>query len=161
MKLYVKQRRFSLNQNFDVTDGDGHSLYSVKSAKVSLRRKQTILDGQTKEELAKVKERLVSLRPTVDVLIAGEKVATITKKLTIGRDQYQIKNLNWLVQGNLFDHRYKITHKGQTLATINKKLLSLSDSFVCHIRDEEVNPVLVLAVVLAIDLVLDDEEDDD
>lgn len=157
MRYYMKQK-ISLFQNFNIFDEDNHKVLRVDQKKVSLTRQSRIIDVETGDVLARVKQKLVSIRPTMIVEVDGEEVAKITKKITVFKDKYKIDALDWKIKGDIWDYNYEIIDgSGKEIADISKKIFSLTDAFEFNIADEEVNPVLVIAVILAIDYVKDTE----
>ena len=79
------------------------------------------------------------------------------KEFTILRPKYRIEGLNWEVKGDLFDHDYQIIENGREIVRIHKVWFSWGDSYELDIADGA-NEEMVLAVVLAIDCVLDDSD---
>ena len=66
--------------------------------------------------------------------------------------------MNWRLQGNLWQHDYRLKdRKGNDLAKIHKQFLAWSDTFEMTILNQELDPVIVVAVILAIDMVMDND----
>ncbi|WP_162890907.1 LURP-one-related/scramblase family protein [Suicoccus acidiformans] len=161
MKLYMKERIVSLTDNFDIKDGRNKPVYRVKGKMFSIGRKFKIYDAQSNEELAQVSEKIVSLLPQMTVKVHGKTVTKIKKKLTLFKDRYKLTDIGWYIEGDIMDYRYSIYNEDkQRVAKIRKKLVSLSDSFVIDIEDKSIDPIYVVAVVLAIDMVRDKEREE-
>lgn len=159
MKLYMKQKKFSLKQDFDILDADQRPVYHVEGKLMSLKRKLRIFDSQTNEELAAVEQQLVALTPTLNIFYQNERIATIRKKITFFRPSYVIDVLGWTIEGDYFAHDYNVLDAdGNLIADISKKLFSWSDTFEIDIKDPTANPTVVLAVVLAIDMAMDSQK---
>jgi uncharacterized protein YxjI len=62
------------------------------------------------------------------------------------------------INGDLLDHEFTIERDGQTVATISKRWLSMTDSYAVDVAPGE-DDVLILASVLALDLAIDAEHD--
>lgn len=84
-------------------------------------------------------------------------VAVIKKKFTMLKPKYIIEGPNWEVQGDFLSHDYTITDGGRPIVSIYKKWLSWGDTFELDIADES-HEVLAIAVVLAIDAVMDSQQ---
>lgn len=159
MKLYMKQKTFSVKQDFDILDAGQRPVYHVEGKLMSLKRKLRIYDSQTHEELAAVEQQLVAFTPTMHVYYQDERIATIRKKITFLRPSYEIDVLGWTIDGDYFAHDYNVLDaSGRLIADISKKLFSWSDTFEIDIKDPTVNPTIVLAVVLAIDMAMDSQK---
>lgn len=156
MKLYMKQKMFSLRGDFDIYDGNQVSVYKVEGKLMALARQLRLLDSETGEELAFVKQQLFALMPRMHVFFQGEQIATISKKFTFLKPSYEISEIGWSIEGNYWAHDYTIYDaSGQVVADLNKKMFSWSDTFEINIVQDDIDPAMVVAVVLAIDAAMD------
>ena len=71
--------------------------------------------------------------------------------------------MDWDVKGNILDFDFRITDEnGDRIARIDRKLISIRDTFVIDIEDHvpaDVVPI-ILGVVMAIDLVVERKNDE-
>lgn len=156
MKLYMKQKVFSLRDRFYIKDVNGNDCYYVEGEFFSLGKKLHLYDING-NELAFIQQKLLTFLPKFYVYMNGKEVAEIAKEFTFLRPKYQINGLGWNVEGELFEHDYNILDSGRGIAYVHKAWLSWGDSYEIDINDSA-NEVLTLAVVLAIDAVLGCEE---
>ncbi len=156
MKLYMKQKVFSWKDRFTIKDVNGNDRYSVEGQLISLGKKLHVYD-RNNEEVAFVKQKVVALMPKFFVEIGGEDVAEITKKFTLFKPKYVVNGPGWDVQGDLWSHNYTITKNGTPIVSIHKQWMAWGDTFELDIAPGA-DEVLVLAVVLAIDAVMDSQE---
>ena len=155
MTLYMKQKVFAFKDRFYITDEQGKNIYYVEGEFLSLGKKLHIYDMQN-NELAMVQQRLLTLLPKFSVIVEGEQVAEIAKELTLFRPMYKVKGPNWTVDGDIWDHDYHVRKGMNSIIHVSKAWLSWGDTYKIDIRNE-INPVMAIAVVLAIDCVLDAE----
>ena len=158
MTLYMKQKVFAFKDRFYITDEKGNDVLYVEGELFSLGKKLHIYDMQNKE-LALVQQRLLTLLPKFSVMVEGEEVAEIVKELTLFRPRYKVKGPGWTVDGDIWDHDYKIRKGLDAIIHVSKAWLSWGDTYKIDI-DKGINPVMAIAVVLAIDCVLDAETAD-
>jgi uncharacterized protein YxjI len=160
-RMYViRERFFSIGDDFDVLDEHGNKVFHVDGKVLSLRDKVVIedLDGH---ELASVHRHLVALRPTYEIRIGGETAAEIRKKLfTPFREKFTIDvpgpdDLE--MRGDLLDHEYTIERGGEEVAAVSKRWLTIRDTYAVQIAAGQ-DPLLIIGSVLALDLALDREE---
>lgn len=164
MKLYMKNQLLSLKRDFNIKNDDGDEVFQIKNKWLSIGQQFRIIDLTQDKEVAQVKEQILDLTPTVDVYDHNnDKVAEIRKKITLFRDNYAVKSLGWEVKGNILDFDFRIVDENNNrIARIDRKLISIRDTFVIDIEDH-VAPDLVaiiLGVVMAIDLVVERDEED-
>lgn len=157
MRLYARQKYFSFRTVFSILDSNGRVRYTVKGEIFSLTKKLHVYDN-TGREVAVLRGRIVSLLPTYDIFIGGRKTANITKRLTLFRPSYVIRDCNWKVDGDFMQHRYAIYDgRRNKVASISKKWLTFGDCFELNVPDPD-NEVLAVCMMLVIDCVMDDQE---
>lgn len=156
MELLMKQRIGSLKQDFDIYNSAGEVMYEVKGKFFSLSRELAIYEIGQSQMRAKIKQKLLSWMPQMDIYVNDTLVTSIRQKLTFFREAYDVSGLNWRIEGDILAYNYQIyDQSGELLASIQRKLLAWSDTFKVHINNELVDPIYVIAVVMAIDLVAD------
>lgn len=152
MKLYVKQKIFSLNNKFTIKDEYENDLFFVEGELFTLGHKLHVYDERN-DEVALIKQKLLTLLPKYEVYFNDELITTIEKELTFLKQQYTLQDLDWQVVGDVFAHEYTIMNSDITIASISKAWLTLADSYEIDIIDKN-NTNLVIAIVLAIDCVI-------
>ena len=157
MKLYIKQEVFSGLDHFYVKDEAGNDIYEVKAPKkaVIVGLQLNILDMEGRE-LAYVDQKMMSLQPTFRVHRNGEQVATISKKFTMLKPQYVVKELGWTIKGDFTAHDYTVSDQRGVVMTISKQWLTWGDTFVLDLQDTA-HVLEAMAVVFAIDQVVDSQ----
>jgi len=153
MKLYIKQKVFSIGAKFSVKDENGNDKYFVEGEILTLGRKLHIYDTYD-NEVAFVRQKLLTFMPKFTVEVGGEEVAEIVKGLTLFKPKYYVDGLGWDVDGDLFSHDYVITSDNEEIVSIHKAWMSWGDTYELDISDDT-DEITALAVVLAIDTVLD------
>lgn len=153
MKLYMKQKVFSWKDRFTIMDSFGEDKYFVEGEFLSLGKKLHITDKNGREA-AFVKQKLIALMPKFTIEIDGREIAEIVKKFTLFTPKYIVKGLGWEVEGDFFAHDYVIKDGSRIIVSIHKQWMSWGDTFELDVDSDE-NEVVALAVVLAIDAVMD------
>lgn len=158
----IKERFFDIGDDFDVTDDHGNRVLHVDGKVLSLRDRLVIEDPSGRE-VASVYRKLIALRPTYHIEIGGERAAEVRKKLfTPFREKFTIDvpgpdDLE--MSGDLFDHEFTIERGGREVASVSKRWLSIRDSYGVDIAPGE-NELLILAAVLALELAVQREKDE-
>ncbi|MBU2665065.1 LURP-one-related family protein [Actinoplanes bogorensis] len=157
----IREKFFSIGDDFDVLDEHGNKVFHVDGKVLSIRDKVVIEDASG-QEVATLHRHLVSLRPTYEIRIGGEKAAEVRKKLfTPFRDKFTIDvpgpdDLE--MKGDLLDHEYVIERGGEEVAAVSKRWLTIRDTYAVQIS-AGVEPLLIIGAVLALDLALERAED--
>jgi uncharacterized protein YxjI len=151
--LYIKQKVFSWGDKFTVKDDMGTDRFSVKGEVFSWGKKLHVYD-ENGTEVVYIQQKVLSFLPKFFIFVDGQQVAEIVKKFTFLKQAYAVNGTSWTVEGDFWAHNYRIFDGEMPVCTITKTYFSWGDSYQLDIR-EAVNEKLALAVVLAIDAVLE------
>lgn len=149
MKLYIKQKLFSLTSNFSVKDENNEDKYFVKGEFFSLRGKLHILN-QNGEEIGLIYAKLFTLFPRFFLEINGQEVAQIVKEFSFFKPKYRLENTTLRVEGDLWSHNYSLFDSDKLIMTIMKEWFAFSDTYALEIFDPSYE-LISLGIVLAID----------
>ena len=157
----IRERLFRLGEDSDITDEAGQPVLHVDGKVLSLHNRLVLRDPAGRE-VGQVHRKLAALRPTYEISIGGKDVAEVRKHLfTPFGERFTIDvpgPSDLELSGDLFSHEFTIERDGQTVATISKRWLSMTDSYAVDVAPGE-GDVLILASVLALDLAIDAERD--
>ncbi len=157
----IRERFFRLGEDSDITDEHGEPVLQV-DGKVLTLHDRLVLRDPAGREVAQVHRKLVALRPTYQISVAGQKVAEVRKHLFtpfVDRFTIDIPGPDDLeMTGDLFDHEYTIRRGEQTVATVSKRWFSVRDTYAVDVASGE-DDLLILASVLALDLAEDRERE--
>jgi uncharacterized protein YxjI len=162
MKMYViRERMFRMGEDSDITDEAGQPVLHVDGKVMSLHNR-LVLQDPSGREAGQVHRKLAALRPTYELTIGGKDVAEVRKHLfTPFGERFTIDVHgagDMEISGDLLGHEFTIERDGQTVATVSRRWLSVTDSYAVDVAPGE-DTVLILASVLALDLALDAEHD--
>lgn len=152
MKLYIKQKVFSLGDKFTVKDEYGEDKYYVESELFTIGKKLHVYDINH-NEVAFIRQKAFAFFPRFFVYKGTEMVAEIVKEISFFSPKYRIEGLNWEISGDFFQHEYSILeNNNHHIADIHKEWLSWGDCYMLDIADYA-DEIMALAVILAIDCV--------
>lgn len=149
MKLYIKQRIFSFKDSFVVKDEFGNDKYKVEGELFSFGHKLHVYD-RNHNEVAYIKERLLTFMPRFEIYADTFKVGELVKKLTFFKPRYYIEGSNLSLEGQVWEHNYQLYDGNRVIMEVYKEWFTWGDSYVLDIADPN-DELLALAVVLAVD----------
>lgn len=156
LRFQLRERLLSIGDDYWIENGHGQRSYKVDGK--ALRFRDTwILEDTTGRDVAKIKERKLSVRDAIRIEFDGGE-ATVKKALVGIRDRFHVDvddGDDWKIHGNIVDHEYEIERKGTTVATVSKKWFRVRDSYGIEVRQVADVP-LVLAVSVALDAMAHD-----
>lgn len=149
MKLLFKQKFFSWFDSYDIFDEYGNTVYRVKG-QLAWGHKFKIYDAN-ENEVGMIAQKIVTLLPKFEIYKHGAYYGSLKKELSFFKPRYNIDFNGWHIEGNFLEWDYNIVNQGgQTVATIDKEIFNLTDTYSIDV----VNPadaLDALMVVLAID----------
>jgi uncharacterized protein YxjI len=112
-----------------------------------------ILEDPTGEEVARIREKKLSIRDRIRIEYGDGGEADVKKALIGIRDRYEVdvengKDLK--VKGRIGDHEYKIERDGKKIAEVSKKWFRVRDTYGVEVR-HPADAVLVLCITVAVD----------
>jgi len=159
MILYMKEKDSAFKDRFFVRDEQGNTCYRIEGKALALNKKLHIYDTDDRE-LALVQKKPLTLTPKYAVLVEDEEVAELSKETNLlGKSYYKVEGPNWTVDGDIWDREYNIRRNMNVIAKVKVPLLGSKDTYKIDINDQ-INPLMVIAVVTAIDCILDAEGED-
>lgn len=161
MRYLIREKLLSFGDDFQIKDAEGRDMYWVDGRAFTLLREKLVFKDMKGEELAFLREKLISLRKAYEIHRGGQHVATVRKDLfnlfrcrfTVdvpGPDDYE-------AQGSFLDHDYTITRRGRVVAEVSKKWLTIRDTYTVDIVDDE-DDILILASAIVIDQICHDRD---
>jgi uncharacterized protein YxjI len=159
MRYVIRERFFHLGEDSQITDESGRPVYEVDGKVLSLHSTLVMRDisGQ---EVATVKRHLIALTPTYAIERPGVGETEVRKHfINLLGDHYTIDvpgpdDLE--IDGNLFEHDYRIRRGGAVVATVSKRWIALTDTYGVETAAGQ-DDVTILASILALDLAEDRE----
>ncbi len=153
-RYQLHQQLISIGDDFWIENEAGVKVFRVDGKVLRLRRTLIFKDTQG-NELAKIQERRLHLRDTMEIEGPhGESMAVVKKALlTPLRDRFTVKVRNspeLAIQGNILDHEYTIGEGPDQVAEVSKKWFRLRDSYGVEIAPGQ-DDVVILAVTVVID----------
>ncbi len=149
MKLLFKQRLFSWFDSYDIYDGAGNTVYTVKG-QLSWGHCLKIYDSFG-TEIGMVQERILTLLPKFEIYMWGQYQGCITKEFTFFKPKYDIDFNGWHVEGDFFEWDYDIVNAmGMSIAHISKEIFNWTDTYVIDVHNSQ-DALAAVMLVLAID----------
>ena len=121
---------FAIPKRLNVTDTVGTELMQVRVKLFRIFLTYGLIDLQSRTEIGYVKAKF-SLTKSFKVVIAGETLH---------------------IKGSLFGFQFNLVNAaGETLVSVNKKLLSWGDSYQVFIDETKIKPEVAAAICIAFD----------
>lgn len=158
MRYLIKEKIFSLSDRFTISDENGYSQYEVVGKILSIGNKLDLYDMHGNKMLY-IEQRVLRFLPEYIIYEGGSVVGRINKEFTFFRPKFRIESQygKFSIDGNVFLHDFNILKDNSPVAWINKKWVSLSDTYSVDIAAGE-NQAFILAVVIVLDQIFYDNK---
>jgi uncharacterized protein YxjI len=162
MKFLMRERMFSIGDDFWIEDESGQRVFLVDGR--ALRLRQTFeLKGPDGQVLAVIRKKMISIRDTMVVERDGDTVAKVHKKMFSPLHHKMIIELadgdEWTATGDLIDKNYTIEGDRGVVAETSRKWFRIRESYGIEVAHPDVP--LVLAVAVAVDELADESRHKD
>lgn len=157
MKFYMKQKLLSWRESHSIYDENQNPVFQVEGKLLSWGKQLRLTDIKSGEHIVDIKEKVIALLPKMLIEYQDKHVATVQKELTFFKPKYKVPELGWKIEGDYLQHDYQIfDDRNKLIADINKKFFAWSDTFEFDIKDTQVPFAVVIGVILAIDMAMDE-----
>ena len=160
MRFLMKQKILCFGDDFAITDESGREIFYIDGKAFSFGKNLVFLDSN-KNQLAKVRQKLLTFRPTYKVSSQGQVLAVIYKRLLTFRKTFYIDVPgpdDITVVGKLLEHEYKFYRNSKEIANCSKKYFRSKDTYGVDIEKEK-DILLVLCAAVVIDLICHPKRD--
>lgn len=148
MKLFVKEKLFSIHNKYYIYNEIGEIEYEIESKVISIGDKTTIYD-KNHNKIAYIEQKLFHLMSHYDVYIKNEYKYQIKKKYKLFNNNYELSN-SYKVNGNFLNLNFDILNNfDKKIAQVNRKFLSIGDKYQIEILDEK-DLIIILTIIVAI-----------
>lgn len=146
--LYTALQLGNLNRRIDIKDELDDLKYYTKSSVVAIKGKTDIMDADG-NVIAHLEKRPVSLHEKHFVTMADGTNFTLSNEIFhIVKDITNIEGLGWQLQGNIIGlHFNLLDEKGEPVATVGKKAVSIHDRYYIDIYQPEYEQIVVAIVI--------------
>jgi uncharacterized protein YxjI len=160
MRYAVKEKLFSIGDDFWITDGEGGKAFFVDGKVLRLRQTLEIQDPGGRV-LVTVRKKMITMHESMEIEEDGALAATVRRALISPlhhRSTVDLADGSQLdVTGSILDKEFEITAGGQVLARISRAWFRIRDTYGVEVAPGQ-DDVLFLAIAVALDRIQHDDE---
>lgn len=152
MKLYIKQKIFTIGDKFDIYDEWQHPVYNVEAQLLSFPRKLHLYDNSGLEVFL-VQRQFTWFLAKYEIYSAGMQVATIEQQFSFPSKEFSITAATgdqFTIEGDMFGWTFSIMKNGLPYASLSKRLMAWGDSYEINVFDDR-ELAFAAAIVIALD----------
>lgn len=159
MKLYIKQKIFSIGDKYDVYDENGNLFFDVSNELFTIGAKIHIKDTRG-QELYYLRRGLTFMCGRFEVYRGPILCAVIQQEFRFFKPKLHISSEygEFDIEGDFFSWDFEIVKDGFLFGRVSKQLLSWSDTYELYVPEGN-DPAFFAALVIAIDNLLHNNND--
>ena len=162
MRYVVRQKMFSIGDDFWVTDEQGNQVFLVDGKVMRLRETLELKDASG-AVAATVRKKLLAMRDTMEIERDGAVIATVRKAMFSPLRHRSVIDLADGSQleavGNLLDMEFEIVAGGQLLARVSRAWFRLRDTYGVEVVPGQ-DDALFIAIAVCLDRIHHDEQEE-
>ncbi|MDD7984501.1 LURP-one-related family protein [Lentisphaera marina] len=154
MKYIMKDKFFSLGDNYEIKTEDEKLAYTVKGKFLSFGNKLDVFDHSGKN-VAFIEQKLLSMMPCYRLYKGGLMFAEVMQKFAWFKKNFLLDvpgPNDYTIKGDFWGHKYKFYRSGKVVARVDKKMFTWADSYGVDIVEGE-DDLSIISTVIIIDLV--------
>lgn len=154
--LFIKQKFLKITDHYPINDETGKTIYKVDQD-FNLIGNTVHVSTPNGQRLFTVNRKVVSFMPKFIVEFANGQTMDIKSNFSLFRQNIDIISKSYFLtlEGDFLGRKYTISHRGQFVGKITRKLLTFRDTYRLDILDETLQDVIV-AVAIAVDRIIDE-----
>ena len=160
MRYVVRQKMFSIGDDFWVTDAQGDRVFLVDGKAMRLRETLELKDASG-AVVATVRKKLLAMRDTMEIERGGAVVATVRKAMFSPlrhRSTIDLADGSQLeAVGNIFDMEFEIRAGHQPLAQVSRAWFRVRDTYGVDVAPGQ-DDALFIAIAVCLDRIHHDEQ---
>jgi uncharacterized protein YxjI len=161
MRYLVREKIFSIGDDFWVTDEQGNKIYLVDGKALRLRETFELKDS-TGAIVAKIHKKLLSFHDSMEIERDGAVIATVRKAIISPIHHRSVIELadggELEAVGNILDKEFQIRSGGMVLAHISRSWFRLRDTYGLDVAPGQ-DDALLIAIAVCLDRIHHDEEE--
>lgn len=157
MKFHIKERAWTIREEFIVRDQGGQPVFKVKGKFFHIGDNLRILDEASHEEVAHIKQKVLALTPHYEIYQNGAHWASLHEKLLhLFGERFKIKletGETYHIEGNIWNWDFTVSNeRGDLLAQIGKRISLFEDSYAVDVA-QGVDVPLMIALAISIEMI--------
>ncbi len=156
--LFTSTRFMTLHHRIDIVDESENPVYQARTKFPSLHDKTNLTDAAGRQ-VAHIERKFLSLHQRHFVTMADGLSFELSNELFhLVRDITNIEGLGWQLRGNILGLNFELyDEKGEIIAVIGQKMLSLHDKYCVDIYRPE-DEKIVAAILVTLQHMIQDRE---
>jgi uncharacterized protein YxjI len=161
MRYQVRERLFSIKDDFWVTDADGNRAFFVNAKVLSVHHTLELQDASGRN-VAEIKHKLLTFTDALEVEHEGAVVATVHKAVFSPLHHRAVIDVadgrRLEAVGNIVDKDFEIRDSDQVVAQVSRAWFRVRDTYGVEVAPGQ-DDVLMICIAICLDRIHQEEEE--
>lgn len=162
MRYHLRERAWSLREDFVIRDDAGNAVLEVRGKFFHIGDDLILFDRSNRQELAHIKQRVISLLPHYDIYRDGQHWASVSEQFRLFGERFKVRGDNGMVfhvDGDIWQWNFGVSDDyGNLLGRVSRQLSIFRDSYAIDIA-AGVDVPFIIALAIVIEMVRDHHEE--
>jgi uncharacterized protein YxjI len=158
MRYKLTRELWSREHHYPIRDADDVERYIVDCQSFAPGDKLSFQDSHG-QELASIREKVLSLKLVYAVYRDGKLFAEIVKDFSLFKDSFTVDvpgPNDYSVKGDFWNHEYDFIRSGKPVARVSKGFCTEEDCYGVEITEDE-DDVVILATAVVLELIMHEQ----
>lgn len=161
MRYHLRERAWRLTEDFVVRDDRGNAVFEVRGKFFHIGDDLVVFDRSSGQEVAHIKQRVISLLPHYDIYRGGQHCASVSEQFRLFGERFKVKGDNGMVfhvNGNIWKWNFDVSdERGNRLGYVSRQISIFRDSYAIDVADG-VDAPFIIALAIVIEMVREHHE---
>jgi uncharacterized protein YxjI len=160
MRYQVRERLFSIKDDFWITDGNGNRAFFVNARVLSLRGTLELEDASGRK-LATIKHKLLTVTDAMEIESGGSVIGTVHKAVFSPlhhRANIDLQGGRLEAVGDIIDKNFEIRDGHRVAARVSRAWFAIRDTYGVEVEPGE-DDALMICIAVCLDRIHHDEEE--
>lgn len=161
MRYHIRERAWSLTEAFVVRDDAGNAVLEVRGKFFHIGDDLLMYDRQTHQQVARIKQHLLSLLPAYDIYRGNQHWARVHEQFRFFGERFKVEGeggMQFHIDGDIWRWNFTVSDdNGNLLAQIGRHFSLFRDSYGIDIAPG-VDVPFVIALAIVIEMVKEHHE---
>jgi uncharacterized protein YxjI len=161
MRYHLKERAWSLTEDFVIRDDAGNPVFEVRGKFFHIGDNLMMYDRYSGQELVQIRQQIFSLMPHYEIYRSDQLWATMHEQFALFGERFKVEGSNGIVfhvNGNVWNWNFSVSdNNGNLIAQIGREFSLFRDSYAVDVA-QGVDAPFVIALTIVIEMVKEHHE---
>lgn len=162
MRFHIRERAWSLTEAFVVRDDAGNAVLEVRGKFFHIGDDLLMYDTRTHQQVARIKQHLLSLLPAYDIYRDGQHWARVHEQFRLFGERFKVQGddgMRFHIDGDIWRWNFTVSDdNGNLMAQIGRQFSLFRDSYGIDVAPG-VDVPFIIALAIVIEMVKEHHEE--